>query len=186
MRGATASRNPCTCSHRGRKLSLPSKRSSTVTAVPGCVCGKGLCCNWGWTMKPLHKTDRPRPHADCVLLELGISFPNPALPTPAPAPKVPGRPRRAAFSSALSLPKRGRCLPHPATTRPLPDLVDVFQQVAEAVRAVKEPVHHDDRLVGSTMGRGDCREQQQRQEGQQAQDPRSREPRPPEPQHAVA
>lgn len=41
MMGPTASRNPCTCSHKGRKLSLPSKRSSTVTTVPGCVCGKG-------------------------------------------------------------------------------------------------------------------------------------------------
>lgn len=33
-------------------------------------------------------------------------------------------------------------------------LIDVFQQVAEAVRAVEEPMHHDDRLVGRAVGAG--------------------------------
>ena len=74
----------------------------------------------------------------------------------------------------------------PQPGRPLPDLIDVFQQVAEAVRTVKEPVHHYDRLVGSPMGRGGGGQQQQQQEWQQEQELRRREPPFREPQHASA
>lgn len=181
MMGATASRNPCTCSHSGLKLSLPSKRSSTVTTVPGCVCRKGTMLQPGMDYEaPSH---HPRSAPTCLLCPARTRdlVPHPTLPTPAPARKEVNWPRGAAFSSAFSLPSHCWRLQLPTTRCLLPDLVDVFQQVAEAVRAVKEPVHHDDRLVGSAMERGGCMRQQQQQEGQQEQDPSRGEPWPPEP-----
>lgn len=76
MMGATASRNPCTCSHSGRKLSLPSKRSSTVTTVPGCVCGKEpmLQRSINYEAPPHHPLASA--HMPVVpYLEPGVSFP---------------------------------------------------------------------------------------------------------------
>ena len=153
MMGATASRNPCTCSHRGRKLSLPSKRSSTVTTVPGCVCGKGALLQAGTDCKARTSTPSPgpRPHAYRALLEPGPSSPNFLHATTS-------SPRKPSFQFLILLSQSLWTPPTPTTRCPLPDLVDVFQQVAEAVRAVKEPMHHDDRLVGNPVGRRGCRQ----------------------------
>lgn len=87
MMGATASRNPCTCSHSGLKLSLPSKRSSTVTTVPGCVCRKGTMLQPEMDYEaPSH---HPRSAPTCLLCPARTRdlVPHPTLPTPAPAPK---------------------------------------------------------------------------------------------------
>ena len=185
------------CHDGGHSLSEPlhlfpqgSQTLSPIEEIEHChrsprVClWEGVMLQPGWTIKtPLHAAPPPQRAPTCLLCPprtRDLSSPNFPHASTSSARNWAG----PGSSSPFSLPSLCSRHQRPQPGRPRPDLIDVFQQVAEAVRTIKEPVHHDDRLVGSPMGRGGGGRQQQ--EWQQEQELRRREPPPREPQHAPA